>query len=361
LKLLYITNGICGSGGLERVLSIKTSYLADTYNYNVHIIKLNEDLLFPFYYFSDKIVLHNLKKREKLLPGFFDYWGGLLKLIAEIEPNVISVCDDGIKGFLIPLLKRGSIPIIYERHASIELNFSIKKTIISRELIHFILKKLAINFDVFVLLTNGNLKEWSSNNLLVIPNPISFYPKESSTLLNKRVIAVGSHSYNKVYDLLLRAWSETVKRFTDLELVIFGKSDLEGSFIKLSQELNISESVKFFNPISNIETEYLKSSIMVLPSRSEGFGMVLIEAMACGLPCVAFDCPHGPGDIITHGEDGILVENGDINVLAASIEKLMLDSDLRKKMGSNAKINAQRYLPERIMPVWDKLFKELVL
>ena len=99
---------------------------------------------------------------------------------------------------------------------------------------------------------------------------------------------------------------------------------------------------------------------MVLPSRSEGFGMVLIEAMACGLPCVAFDCPHGPADIIRHEEDGLLVKAEEVNALAMSIIRLIQDEELRIKMGANARENVKRYLPENVLPQWDTLFKRLI-
>jgi len=104
----------------------------------------------------------------------------------------------------------------------------------------------------------------------------------------------------------------------------------------------------------------LASSVMVLPSRSEGFGMVLIEAMECGVPCVSFDCPSGPRDIITHGEDGFLVEKENIQELAEKLLVLIENENLRKRMGEAAKLNVQRYATEAIVKQWDDLFRELV-
>ena len=109
-----------------------------------------------------------------------------------------------------------------------------------------------------------------------------------------------------------------------------------------------------------IAEEYYKSAFFVLSSNYEGFGLVLIEAMACGLPCVAYDCPHGPADIIYNEEDGILVEKGNLKDFTDSLLKMILRDEDRKRMGHNAKIDMERYSPENIMAKWDTLFKKMI-
>jgi glycosyltransferase involved in cell wall biosynthesis len=118
-------------------------------------------------------------------------------------------------------------------------------------------------------------------------------------------------------------------------------------------------NVTFHEPVSDIQSKYAASSIMVLPSRSEGFGMVLIEAMACGVPCVSFDCPCGPADIISDGDDGYLISNGDIEQFAAKVILLIEDEALRKRMGQSARQNVKRFLPPAIVAQWDQLFKSV--
>ena len=109
----------------------------------------------------------------------------------------------------------------------------------------------------------------------------------------------------------------------------------------------------------NIQEKYLGSSIYVMSSRFEGLPMALLEAMACGVPCISFDCPYGPAEIITPEEDGILVKNGNTDELADAICRLIEDTDKRIRMGKQAQKNIQRYSREEVMKLWDELFNTL--
>lgn len=347
MKLLYITNGISGGGGLERVLSIKASYFAETLGYDVHIITLN-DAKETFYPFSSSISIHPIEV-SKDWKYLFSYIHKVNQIVKKIQPDIISVCDDGMKGLYVPLwIQKGKAKIIYERHASMILNGASWQKFWMRMGGHL--------YDKIVVLTNYNLSEWSSSNLTVIPNPVSFYPQESATLENHRIICVGSLSYNKGYDLLIDAWSKIASQHPSWSVHIYGKGDAS-IYQDIINQAGIQKQITFHAPVQDIASIYQQASLLVLPSRSEGFGMVLIEAMACGVPCVAFDCPCGPRDIIQNGENGILVKAQDTAELAQHIEKLINDEQLRKNMGTFAKQTAQQYLMERIAILWKNLFE----
>lgn len=364
MKLLYITNGINGSGGLERVLSIKASYFADKPDYQVHILVLNKAYQNPFYTFSSKIFFHSIEVNGNPLPYFLQYRKGIKTICERLKPDLISVCDDGFKGMLFPVLFGKRTPIIYERHASFDI-FKKKEKLSSFQRTKLKLGKLVLKwgakrFDKFVVLTNSNRKEWNLSNMLVIPNPLSFYTESISSLTKKSVIAVGNHGYHKAYDRLLPFWKTIAKENPTWQLEIYGKKDKSRKLEKLVEELNIGNSVLLSDPVRDIQDKYLNASIFVLPSRSEGFGMVLIEAMSCGVPCIAFDCPNGPRDIITHQKDGILVPNGDTETFEKALNDLIKNQRKRVEMGKLARENVKRYLPENIMPQWDTLFKVLI-
>ena len=140
-------------------------------------------------------------------------------------------------------------------------------------------------------------------------------------------------------------------------LNVFGNGDLkpyyENRLLELELNINISPAVP------DIFDKYIESSILVMTSLYEPFGLVLVEAMSCGLPVVAFNCPYGPADIVTEGVDGFLVEDRNIDVFAYRICQLMDNLNLRQTMGRAAVLSAQRYKDSKIMPMWENLFLEL--
>ncbi|MBD8016995.1 glycosyltransferase family 4 protein [Kaistella pullorum] len=358
MKLLYITNGITGAGGLERVLSVKASWLADHLGYEVDIISLNEEGKNSFFSFSEKVRLHSVEVSGNPVRYLSRYLEGIQKKVLELQPDIISVCDDALKGFLLPAMIRTRAKWIHESHASVQLGDRGEGVPFQKKFQHVLKQYLGRGFARVVLLSERNKNEWTLPQLEVIPNPLPFQTDKLSTLQNKRVIAVGSYSFNKGYDLLLQIWTKIEPEFPDWELNIYGKLTHDNLFAK-AEKLNL-KNVHFFAPAPDIQEKYVDSSIFVLPSRSEGFGMVIIEAMSCGLPVVSFDCPHGPGDIITDGHDGFLVENGHIEMFAARLQELMSSEELRQEFGTAGRETAKKYMPEKIVKQWDELFRSLV-
>ena len=126
------------------------------------------------------------------------------------------------------------------------------------------------------------------------------------------------------------------------------------------EEYHLCDSIIIHKPTDNIYAEYMNSSFYVLSSRYEGFALVIIEALSCGLPCVSFDCPNGPSEIIRSGENGLLVPLADIEKLSNSIEWMINHKADRDRMSLNARLSTTQYQAEKIMSRWVKLFDDVI-
>lgn len=362
MKLLYITNGINGSGGLERVLSIKASYFAEKLGYEVTILSLNEAHLNPFYQFSEKIKMISIPVGGNPIRYIQAYKKGIQSTVDKVNPNIISVCDDGLKAFFLPSIIKTNAKWIYERHVSKLIEANDNDSFLTQTLNQVKWKLMEVfgnTYHHFVVLTEGNKKEWRSlNNLEVIGNPLSFYPDTFSSLKNKRILVVGRQAYQKGYDYLLNIWSIIESKYPDWKLDVYGKKDSELKLEELKQSLEL-KNVHFYDPIKEIQNVYLNSSIYWMTSRYEGFGMVLTEAMSYGIPCVSFNCNYGPSDIIQNEIDGYIINDFNLESFAQKTINLIENEELRLKLGFNAKENIHRYAIESIAKQWDNLFKSL--
>ena len=188
---------------------------------------------------------------------------------------------------------------------------------------------------------------------------LPFLPEQQSDNTPKQVIAVGRYVPQKGFDRLISAWSIVNKKHPDWILRIYGDGMREQLQNQI-YELGISPSCILEHSTPDIVDKYCKSSIFVLSSRYEGFGMVIIEAMACGVPPVSFTCPCGPRDIISDGINGLLVENGNIEGLAEKICYLIENENVRREMGRQARMDIERFRIEPIAEQWKTLFESII-
>ncbi|WKX72030.1 glycosyltransferase family 4 protein [Streptomyces sp. XD-27] len=195
--------------------------------------------------------------------------------------------------------------------------------------------------------------------LVGIPNAVPATPVEPSDGSAKLVVAAGRLIPVKRYDLLVDAWSTVAARHPEWRLRLYGRGPQQAALRKQIDALGLAGHITLMGAHSPIETEWAKGSIAAVTSREESFGMTIVEAMHCGVPVLATDCPHGPGEIITDGEDGLLVPNGDRDAIAAGLLRLIEDDELRRTMGRAARTAAQRYAPERVAATYERLLVEL--
>ncbi|RYG96696.1 MAG: glycosyltransferase family 4 protein [Alphaproteobacteria bacterium] len=177
---------------------------------------------------------------------------------------------------------------------------------------------------------------------------------------NNTLTAVGRLTHQKGFDLLLKAFAQIAAKHPDWRLVIWGEGDDRMALETLRRALGLQERVEMPGVTSKPGLWVETADVFVLSSRYEGWGIVLLEAMAARLPVVSYECEWGPGAMVTNGDDGILVPCENIDALAAALDTMLSDVNLREAMAANAAITAQNYLPERILARWDDVLLSAV-
>lgn len=376
-KIAYVIGGLYAPTGMVVMLSQKINYLAEHTDYELYMIltespekpwcyKMNPNIKWvnfninfdeldtmPFY---KKFIFYFIKQ-QKYKKAFNNY---LMRIKPDItvsalrrEINFINDIKDGSK-------KIGEIHFsrIFYRHFNLHFLPKSINSILTKIWAGELVKNLK-KLDRFVVLTNSDFERWPEvKNKIVIPNFISGIPEQPSTLEAKNVIAVGRYTWQKGFDLLIDAWCIVADKYPDWKLHIYGLGNND-EFQNLAIQKGIGDKVLCHTYAEDVYEKYRESSIFVLSSRYEGFGLVLAEAMATGLPSVAFNCPDGPSDIITDGVDGILVENGNTNKLADGLMYLISHDKDRLTYGQNARNNMKKFDKETIMQQWIDLFDSL--
>lgn len=377
-KIVYCTPALYSAGGTERVISVKANYFADILGYKVTIIVTEGQGRECFFPLSSKVDVINfnlgfeelwkvsfIKKILLYLKKQYRYKRLLKKELMRLQPDfTISVLRREIN--FINSIHDGSHKI-GELHVnrSNYRNFAVGESNCIKDLFARIWMKNLVahlkQLDRMVVLTESAKIDWPElSNVTLISDPLSFSVEQVSNLSSKRIISIGRYAYEKGNDLLLRAWSIVQNSCDDWVLDIYGMGERE-PYRQLMSDLQIDESrCHLHGSLKDVKEQYIGSSIFTLPSRFEGFGLVIIEAMSCGLPVVSFDCENGPRNILTDGQEGFLVTPFYIEEYAEKLLWLINNEDYRKRMGINAYQASRSYAIEGIAAQWVDLFDELM-
>ncbi|MFG2002634.1 glycosyltransferase family 4 protein [Spirillospora sp. NPDC048911] len=193
-----------------------------------------------------------------------------------------------------------------------------------------------------------------------IPNPLHSLDVPRTGHSSRVVAAAGRLTAQKGFDLLIPAFAQVAARHPDWRLHIYGAGKAEKRLRKLVHRHHLYNHVLLMGSTSQLDTELAKASIYTLSSRFEGFPMILLEALNCGLPVASFDCPTGPREVIVDGVNGLLVPPEDGPGLAAAICRLIEDEPLRRRLGAAARETAAEYGPEAMRGRWETLLADLL-
>ena len=381
MNLLYCIPHLYNSGGMERVLTQKVNWLAAHTDYTITIVTTEPTPTgTPKCYFplSEKVQVvelnidFNADYTKPLLPKYYAHMRRMRAykraLTEYIVQHGIELCIS-LGGKEIAFLRHLPCRTIAEMHFAMDqrrqlieanhksLFWSLVGEVRTRQLVQAV-KPL----ERLVVLTDADKTAWEKagcTNVTVIPNPCMLDNCQLSTIHSqfpKTVLAVGRLHEQKGFDLLLQAWKPIEKTYSDWSLRIVGegpkRAELEAQIE--SQDL---KRVVLAGATNNVLDEYEAASIFVLSSRYEGLPLALIEAMWCGLPCIAFDCPQGPAELLAE-DRGWLVPNGDIAELTAQIAYALSHPEEALKCAQKAQTFAQTtYSEAAIMPQWVQLIE----
>ena len=369
MKIVFLHHANIYRAGIERMMAIKANMLAEQMGWEVVLLTYEQNAaLFP-YPLSSKVKcvdlnIHFYDAYKSVYPMRYFRKLILRRRLAEVlrrflqeqRPDIV-ICTDKDAHELNALSQaRTTEIIVVEAHTGmIDHEMQVRRThsFIRRQIAYkdmMRLKRAVSRYDVLIALTASDARCWSSYvKTEVIPNCLSHDLGTMADLSKekKRVIMVGRVDYQKGQDLLSQAWLQVSQRHPDWRLDLYG--DGETTYVSEVKPLIDRQSSIVLHPSTpDIFTEYQKSDFLVCSSRWEAFGLILIEAMSCGLPVVAFDCDNGPRSIITDGEDGLLVKNGDVNALAEKICWMIEHPLKRQQMGQIAWQHVASYCRETI-------------
>ncbi len=372
LRILYCTDQLYKHGGAERVTTTKLNGWVEHTNNQIHLVTTEQNNK-PFCYGLDSRVKTNdlaiNYHREITYFSFvnikktFLYVLRLRKLIKSLKPDIIVCVNSGPINLFLPFIAGNSITI-NEYHASKSKRLNVinsKNSSFFKVFLNKLSNLIEGKFSSCVVLNESETKYFSSNNVVVIPNPIDI-PIYEEHLRKKVVVAAGRIAPVKGYDLLINVWGKIIAAHPDWKLQIYGDGDdeLQKELQKQVESLGLSKSISFCGVTNNLNHVFFTSSIHVLSSLEESFGMVILEAQACGLPSVAFNCPTGPEKLIQDGVNGFLVKPLDVNTLAVQLNYLIKHPEIRIAMGNKAILNVNKYAISTIIKSWDCLFRKLL-
>ena len=365
MRILYTYRSLAVWGGIERVLVDKMNYLVAQKEYGVYMLTtcqgnhpvpyaLNSqvhlaDIGVQFhkqYQYRGIKRLIDVYRRTKLFEKRFK------EKLREIQPDII-ICTTADPVYSIVKVK-GKVPLIVESHSICHRTFFVNGFF--QRIRAFLLRKGLQKCSCVIALTESDATEWRKihSHVEVIPNIVHLNKGEMSPLSAKHVIFVGRFDYQKQPMEAIKIWQKVYPKHSDWHLDIYGegeqKTELEMVVKKLNMNIHVNE------PESDIFDCYRNSSMLISTSLFEPFGLVIPEAMSCGLPVISYDSPYGPSSIITNETDGFLVKANDVDSFADCINLLIEDKTLRTKMGQAATLSSYRFSSENIMQNWLSLF-----
>ena len=363
MKFCFYIHSLNG-GGAERVTAILASHFVN-HGYEVSVLTMAE-VESDFYTLDPRVRRMSLSLAGgslglAKLAANLRRWRALRRIFKEEQPDVVVAMMT--TSIVLAILAAVGLPV---RVYGSERNYPAHQRI---GRIWAILRRLVYRFARGHVAQTNEVAAWlkqytGAHNVHVVPNPVVWpipscapivYPLSLVPSDRKIILAVGSKPEQKGFDLLLKAFAGLMPSYPDWDLVILGVDEL--LVLPLAEDEAVTKRLHLPGRVGNVSDWYQRSDVFVLSSRYEGFPNVLIEAMASGCPCVAFDCDTGPRDMIENRVNGILVPPEDIDELKVAMKNLMSDPDLRSQLGKQACSVRETFSELRVVTLWQEVLQ----
>lgn len=367
MKITLVISSL-SCGGAERVLVLLSQGFIDK-GHEVTVVTLDrkETDFYNLPVGTSRIALSLIGKSYNSIHAI---WNNIYRLsrlrqaICSTQPDLVISFMAGTNILTILSLLKTGLPIIITEHCDPRLYSSGK---IWNRFRHFIYPYA----DKIVSVSEGvnDAFNWLPiHKKSVIYNPFLPYKEDQSNIQlppgidpeKQWIMSMGRLTSQKGFDLLLSAFHKIAQQHQNWQLIILGQGELRDKLEKTKEDLGLSSRVILAGTVKNPSFLLKRAKLFVMSSRFEGFPMAHGEALACGLPVIATDCPSGPREIIRDGIDGLLVPNEDVSALATAMERLMSDEQELNQLAANASDVTQRFSLEKVMGMWEELINEVI-
>ncbi|WP_159051180.1 glycosyltransferase family 4 protein, partial [Streptomyces scabiei] len=380
MKIAFLINNAFGIGGTIRSTANLSAAFAD--RHDVEVVSVHRSRAEPALTFDPRVRLTSLIDLREGTAGYegdhplterpgtmFPYSGATGNLpytglqdariggfLAHTEADVVIATRPDLNGYLARDGRHRYLRVGQE-HLSLDQY---------REPLRTDQTRAIAGLDAYVTVSEADAAQYRAalpdvgTTIVCVPNGVRAGAVERSTLDSRVIVAAGRLIPIKRYDRLVNAFAKVAADHPGWTLRIYGRGPQKENLREQIDRLGLHDRVFLMGAVSPIETEWAKGAVAAVSSDMESFGMTIVEAMHCGVPVVATDCPHGPGEIITDGRDGILVPlDGDVDAYADALNRVVGDETLRERLGKEALTKAETYAPAAVARRYEDLFEEL--
>lgn len=359
-SIVFVLSGLT-AGGAERVISLLANHWVEQ-GRRVTVVAFDSPSSEPYFTTDPRVTVHQLgiktgQNRKTLAAlNVKKRIGALRAILRETSPDLIVSFLTKVNVVTLIAARGLGIPIIVsERNNPKRQGFGRIWTSL-RDLLYPQASRLVVMTKTAL----GSYPRFGSLKAEVIPNPVVIPAAHKMSHTGRRIVATGRLVEQKGFDLLLSAFAKIANEFPDWTLVIRGEGPLRKTLEEQRHELGLDGRVSMPGVTVRPGEWVEEADVFVFSSRYEGWGNVLTEAMAGGVPVISFDCPFGPREQITDNENGLLVPSEDVDALANAMRRMLSDAHLRERLGNAGRISSQRFSVEAVMEIWDRVAAEAV-